>query len=61
MEGPVPTPNGEIKIRWMKDYQVKASEGNGYLTFVSNQNQLHPWNNRKMDENHYRLWIKRKE
>lgn len=59
MEGSVPTPNGEIKIRMdEKTIRVKASEGNGYLTFVSKSKPTTSVGTiEKMDENHYRLWI----
>jgi len=63
MEGSVPTPNGEIKIRLDEKYiKVKASEGKGYLNFKS---KTKPKASKgvieKLDDSSYRLWIEGEE
>jgi hypothetical protein len=59
MEGSVPTPGGEIKIRMdQKHISVKASEGAGYLFFSSkNLPKTTGGKIEKIDGSDYRLWI----
>jgi len=63
MEGTVPTPNGEIKLFMdSKTIKVTATEGKGYLTFVSeSQPQASKGTIEKLEGNKYRLLIEGKE
>jgi alpha-L-rhamnosidase len=63
MEGTVPTPNGEIKLFMdSKTIKVTATEGKGYLTFVSeSQPQASKGTIEKLEGNKYRLLIDVKE
>ena len=63
MEGTVPTPNGEIGVRMdQQQIRVKATEGQGYLTFES---RIKPASSagkvEKVSKNLYRIWIEGKE
>jgi len=59
MEGTVPTPNGELKLYMdAKTIQVTATEGRGYLTFVSKSKpKTSKGTIEKLDGNKYRLMI----
>jgi len=59
MEGTVPTPKGEIKLFMdNKTIKVKASEGKGYLTFVSKSKpKASKGFAEKLEGNKYRLLI----
>lgn len=59
MEGVVPTPQGEIKL-YMNEklIRIKASEGKGYLTFVSKSKpKASKGTIEKLDGNKYRILI----
>ena len=59
MEGSVPTPNGDIKVRVdKKTIRVKASEGQGWLTFTSKSKpRVSRGTAERLEGNSYRLWI----
>ncbi|MFA7583989.1 MAG: alpha-L-rhamnosidase C-terminal domain-containing protein, partial [Proteiniphilum sp.] len=59
MEGSVPTPEGEIKIRMdQKRISVTASAGAGYLYFSSKSTPKTTGGKiEKTDEGGYRIWI----
>ena len=59
MEGTVPTPKGEIKLSMNeKTIKVKATQGTGYLNFVSTSKpKASKGTIEKLKDNHYRLFI----
>ena len=59
MEGDIPTPNGNIHVYMDKEsIKVQASEGNGYITFVScREPQANIGKIEALNENIYRLWV----
>jgi alpha-L-rhamnosidase len=63
MEGTVPTPKGEIKLYMNeKTIKVTATEGKGYLTFVSKSKpKASKGLVEKLEGNKYRLLVERKE
>lgn len=59
MEGTVPTPNGEIKVRMdKKTIQVTATEGNGWLIFKSKSTpKTSSGKIERVDGNQFRVWV----